>query len=540
MLSAPDGARQLGLDGIYGDAALIAERCRHIHSVVRHYLQAFGDDPVRIFRAPGRINLRGMHVDTHGGWLNLMTHQREVIVVTGASPDGATHVVNTNTALKALAIGMDELPDVAGRPWADFIVSPEVKTRVAVAPGHWRNYIEGAWLRARQSLPAQHVGGLRIVVDSNLPQGAALSSSAALCVALLHAWFRWNDVETSNDELIIAAQDAEWYTGSRCGTCDQAAIVLGNPAAVVHVALNPKAFSTASARAIATPEDLRVLVINSYTKRSISGAEKIAYTLNRFAYSMAMEIFRHALRDAGYAEDTIAACGCLANITPEALGGHKALYAVLKQVPERILLDELRQRYALPDLDREYTRYFGDMDPNHQPREIGLRGPLLFGIAESERARHFAIAIESGNYIRAGHLMTIGHDGDRRVNPDGQAFVRRVDDAWLDQCAAKKIPIEECPGNYGASSPALDFLVDAALADGALGASLTGAGIAGTVLALCREGDAESIADGVRVAMASAAYQRVAGLEEGLVAERIMDAILVNQSPTGAGEIRRR
>jgi galactokinase len=411
--------------------------------------------------------------------------------------------------------------------------------RIAAAPGHWRNYIEGAWLRARHAAPESEMGGLRLVVDSNLPQGAALSSSAALCIALLHAWFGWNGIHLDNDALILAAQDAEWYTGSRCGTCDQAAIVLGRPGAVIHASLYPKDFSTAGARAIALPENLRVLVINSFTRRSISGAEKIAYTLNRFAYSMAMEIFQQALREAGYPDEIVVACGRLSNITPQALGGHAALYAVLRQIPERVPFAELRTRYDLPDLDCEYQRYFGDTPLAMQPQEIGLRGPLLFGIAESERARHFAAALESGDFSRAGQLMTIGHEGDRRVNRAGNAIHQRSDDAWLRECAGSGRPIEECPGVYGASSPALDRLVDVALDHGALGASLTGAGIAGTVLALCNASESAGIAGGVRTCMAGEAYRRIAGLHQPLDSHQIADATVSNLACMGAGEIGR-
>lgn len=538
-LEAPDAVCRLGLTAIYGDAALIQERLHRLRSVLQRYLDAFGDDSVRIFRAPGRINLRGMHVDTHGGWLNLMTHQREVIVVAGPSPDGNTCVENTSDAFSRLNIGLDALPAPKGRDWPAFIASADVMERIAAAPGHWRNYIEGAWLRARHAAPESEMGGLRLVVDSNLPQGAALSSSAALCIALLHAWFGWNGIHLDNDALILAAQDAEWYTGSRCGTCDQAAIVLGRPGAVIHASLYPKDFSTAGARAIALPEDLRVLVINSFTRRSISGAEKIAYTLNRFAYSMAMEIFQQALREAGYPEEIVVACGRLSNITPEALGGHAALYAVLRQIPERVPLAELRTRYDLPDLDCEYQRYFGDTPLAMQPQEIGLRGPLLFGIAESERARHFAAALESGDFSRAGQLMTIGHEGDRRVNRAGNAIHQRSDDAWLRECAGSGRPIEECPGVYGASSPALDRLVDVALEHGALGASLTGAGIAGTVLALCNASEWAGIADGVRTCMAGKAYRRIAGLHQPLDSHQIADATVSNLACMGAGEIGR-
>ena len=538
-LGASDGVDRLGLTEIYGDAALIEERRQRLCAVLRRYRDAFGDEPVRIFRAPGRINLRGMHVDTHGGWLNLMTHQREVIVIAGASPDGFTHVVNTSEVFTPLDISLDALPAPGGRDWPAFIASQAVTERITATPGHWRNYIEGAWLRARHAAPESEMGGLRLVVDSNLPQGAALSSSAALCIALLHAWFGWNGIHLDNDALILAAQDAEWYTGSRCGTCDQAAIVLGQPGVIVHASLYPKDFSTVGARTIALPESLRVLVINSFTRRSISGAEKIAYTLNRFAYSMAMEIFQQALREAGHPEATVAACGRLSNITPEALGGLGALYSVLRQIPEYSSLAELRSRYVLPDLDREYQRYFGDVPPDMQPREIGLRGPLLFGIAESERARHFAAALESGDYGRAGRLMTIGHEGDRRIDSAGNAIHQRSDDAWLHECSERAMPVEECPGVYGASSAALDMLVDAAINHGALGASLTGAGIAGTVLALCRAADSASIADGVRTCMAGEAYGRIAGLQQPLDPFQLAEVTVSNLACMGAGEIGR-
>lgn len=537
ILSATDAVPRLGLDAIYSEPALIEERRQRLCSAIQYYRDSYGDDPVRVFRAPGRINLRGMHVDTHGGWLNLMTHQREVLVVAGQSPDGQTHVANTDTAFAPLTISPAELPWPTGGSWGDFIVSPEVQSRIVAAPGHWQNYVEGTWLRARHAFPGREPGGLRVVVDSNLPQGAALSSSAALCIALLQAWLGWGGLDLDHDGLILAAQDAEWYTGSRCGTCDQAAIVLGRPNALIQAALHPGAFTTAGARAIPVPHDLRVLAINSYTRRSISGAEKIAYTLNRFAYSMAMNIFQHALRQAGYPEETVAASGRLSNISPDALGGNAALYQILKEVPERLKLDELRERYCLPDLEHEYTRYFGDIPPDQRPREIGLRGPLLFGIAESERARHFATAIERGDYARAGHLMTIGHDGDRRVDHDGNAFIPRVDDVWLDECAARNVPIEDCPGSYGASSRALDHLVDTALACGALGASLTGAGIAGTVLALCAAGDEKRIAKSLRDEMAGPDYHRTAGLAAPLTAAQLAEAVVENRACTGAGEV---
>ncbi|MCF6285905.1 MAG: hypothetical protein L3K26_12015 [Candidatus Hydrogenedentes bacterium] len=227
----------------------------------------------------------------------------------------------------------------------------------------------------------------------------------------------------------------------------------------------------------------------------------------------------------------------MSRITPETFGGGAALYAVLKRIPQSLNLETLRSRYDFPDFDHEYTRYFGDVDAAHRPTSIDLRGPLLFGIAESERARHFPGALQGGDYSLAGKLMRWGHDGDRRIDRSGNLVQQPTDDAYLDKLTADATPIVQCPGAYGASSPALDRLVDTTLDHGALGASLTGAGIAGTVLALCRAEDAEVIAAGVREAMAGKPYQEAAGFSQPITTNELDRAVVVNHAVSGAGEI---
>ncbi|MCC6145159.1 MAG: galactokinase family protein, partial [Candidatus Hydrogenedentes bacterium] len=89
-LQARDGALWQSLASVYGNDSqdAITARIPLLIQVLTTLLETCGDGPVRLFRAPGRINLRGMHVDTHGGYLNLMTHQREVVVAVRARDDG--------------------------------------------------------------------------------------------------------------------------------------------------------------------------------------------------------------------------------------------------------------------------------------------------------------------------------------------------------------------------------------------------------------------------------------------------------------------
>ncbi len=83
------------MNEIYGaEPALIEERSRLLERILSMFLERYGDDAVRVFRCPGRINLRGMHVDTHGGYLNLMTHQREVLIVLSPTDDATFRICN--------------------------------------------------------------------------------------------------------------------------------------------------------------------------------------------------------------------------------------------------------------------------------------------------------------------------------------------------------------------------------------------------------------------------------------------------------------
>ncbi|HUW61286.1 MAG TPA: hypothetical protein VMZ06_09790 [Candidatus Bathyarchaeia archaeon] len=196
---------------------------------------------------------------------------------------------------------------------------------------------------------------------------------------------------------------------------------------------------------------------------------------------------------------------------------------------------DLRARYDLPGLDALYDRYFASAPAEMRPKSVALRGPLLFGIAESERARVFVDALEAGDYARAGRLMTAGHDGDRRVWRDRRP--PDVSDAALEQLSAQATLLETMPGAYGASSPVLDALVDAALDAGALGASLTGAGMAGTVLALCRSEDAGRIAEAVRAFMTEDAYIELARRNAPLTPEQLDYAVVQNHATAAACEL---
>ncbi len=511
-----------------------ASRARLLRRTLERFGEAFGEREVRVFRAPGRINLRGMHVDTHGGYLNLMTHHREVVVVASTSGNGQSRFVNIAPEHRDITLNLlpwREHPAFV-QDWETLITSPASEQRRSAWAGGWGVYIEGALLRAALTVPALAGKGLNAAVGSDLPAGAALSSSAALCVATILAALGSHGTFLPADDLMLAARDAEWFTGSRCGVSDQAAIILGRRGRYVHVALHGPGFSTREAKYASLPDGITVLVADSQTTRRLSGKAKLAYTRNRFAYSMALDILRQETASLGLPAHMVKQANHLSCMTPEFFGGDARLYHVVSRVPKALSLSEMRGRYTLPALDAALRQYFGDTPPEASETGIALRGPLLYGLAESERARLWPLAIQQGDPGLAGQLMTIGHDGDRVMDGSGAAFDRTITGDTLRALAEQAIPVALCPGDYGASTPVLDGLVDAALAAGALGASLTGAGLAGCVIALCRTQDAGRVAEGMRDWLASPDYARRAGT--ALPHDKAHAAMVENHATAGA------
>ncbi len=526
---------------VYGkDPDTLRERKALWMRTLRRFVERFGDQSVRLFRSPGRINLRGMHIDTHGGYLNLMTHQRETVVV--AAPSAGSLSVFANIEPCYADVLFDFRSEHAGteQTWNSFISRPWVQDRIKsrrAAGMDWANYAIGASLAAVAER-GDRVRGIAAAVGSDLPRGAALSSSAALCVAVLHAVGAINGVEPDAERLIRAEQDAEWYAGARVGMSDQGAMVLGRRGKLLNIALFAEDFSLNGAAYVDMPPDGVVLVANSHTKRSLSGSQLVEYTRNRFAYSVAMHVVRKVAEELGMAPELSARLDRLSRLTPEHLGGREALFDMLKQIPEELSLEEMRTRYAPPDFDGTYERYFGAVPEEQRPTRIRLRGPLAFGMAESERARRFAELAAQGDLAGMGKVMTVGHDGDRLLFPDGSRYACDLSDRALDEMQRSGMDLAFCPGAYGASSPVLDLLVDRALSAGALGACLTGAGIAGAVLALCRRSDSERVAQVLRECLGSEEYRNRGGRTEPLTEAELREVVVENDSPAGAGELR--
>lgn len=167
-------------------------------AVGRAFRERYGR-AARSFRAPGRVNLIGEHTDYNGGFVLPMAIERETIVA--AAP-------RTDRTVRAYSVGLkEELSFDLDRPGTP-------------RRGVWLDYVEGV----AQALESRGIklSGADLLIDSDVPAGAGLSSSAALEISVGLALTRISGQELDGVTLALAGQQAEHtYVGTLCGIMDQ-------------------------------------------------------------------------------------------------------------------------------------------------------------------------------------------------------------------------------------------------------------------------------------------------------------------------------
>ena len=179
----------------------------------------YGDDPAGVWHAPGRVNLIGEHTDYNDGLVFPFALGLGVrVAATRHSGDGAD-------TLELCSRQARSGRDAAGNS----SVPAQVTVRLeSLAPGSvpgWAGYAAGVAWSLREA--GHLVGGARLAIDSDLPQGAGLSSSAALECAVAMALTGLYRMEVPRPALAQLARRAEnEFVGVPSGIMDQSAALL--------------------------------------------------------------------------------------------------------------------------------------------------------------------------------------------------------------------------------------------------------------------------------------------------------------------------
>jgi len=206
-----------------------------------------GSAPTGVWAAPGRINLIGEHTDYNDGFVLPFALPQAAYVAASARDDGRW---------RFRSVDLDETVEVD----ADGLVPG--------TPG-WHSYLAGVVWALRQA--GYHVGGADLVLTSDVPLGAGLSSSAAIECAALAALADLYDLEIEPMERAKLARVAEnAYVGAPTGLMDQAASTLC--VADHALFLDCRTFETRQVPLAVNQAGLEILVIDTRTRHShVSG-----------------------------------------------------------------------------------------------------------------------------------------------------------------------------------------------------------------------------------------------------------------------------
>jgi galactokinase len=195
------------------------------------------------YRAPGRINLIGEHTDYNLGYVLPLALDRDCVVTRTPRDD------------RQLRLSSEQLGDSRTYSLLDL---PQVRT------GHWTDYCAGV---ARELLAAGYpLAGADLHIDSQVPTGAGLSSSAALEVSTALALL--NGTPVGGLELAQCCQRAESnFVGMPCGIMDQAIAVLAQAGAALLI--DCRSLET---RPVPLPEGIAIIVTDSGVKHALASS----------------------------------------------------------------------------------------------------------------------------------------------------------------------------------------------------------------------------------------------------------------------------
>jgi galactokinase len=221
------------------------------NALVEDFLARIGREPTGVWAAPGRVNLIGEHTDYNDGYVMPFALAHRVLIAAAPRHDGTWSVTSVNNDSSRSFETADLQPGMTG----------------------WQAYVAGVVWALQEA--GHRVDGADLVLISDVPEGAGLSSSAALECAVLTALADLNDLDIAGLERAKLARRSEnVFVGAPTGLMDQAASTLCTTGHVLFFDCRTDdaeqvRFDTASA-------GLEILVLDTKTPHALVDSEYAA------------------------------------------------------------------------------------------------------------------------------------------------------------------------------------------------------------------------------------------------------------------------
>lgn len=215
--------------------------------LIKAHRKEFGRNPEIIVQAPGRVNLIGDHTDYNDGYVLPMAIERYIWVALSKRKD---------SYIRFYSLDHEDRKRV------------NLQNLRYKKEDRWANYCKGVFSVLHNK--GYDIGGLDMTITGNIPEGAGLSSSAALEVATAFAIKNLFGLKISKVELANYTQEAEnKFVGVQCGIMDQFISILGKKGNVMFL-------DTRTLKYKYIPfgfKDVKVLITNSNVPRGLLESE---------------------------------------------------------------------------------------------------------------------------------------------------------------------------------------------------------------------------------------------------------------------------
>ncbi|MGX5714505.1 galactokinase [Arthrobacter sp. MAHUQ-56] len=236
------------------------------------FSREFGGRPDGVWQAPGRVNLIGEHTDYNEGFVLPFAIDRTARVAVAARPDSTVRLLSTYGDQGVVTASVESLQPGTAKGWTKYPLGV-------------------MWALRERGID---VPGVDLLLDSNVPLGAGLSSSHAIECAVISALNDLTGAGLEAEDMVLATQRAENdFVGAPTGIMDQSASLRGSKGHAVFLDCRNQEASLVPFET--EPAGLVLLVID--TKVSHSHADG-GYASRRASCELGAEVLGvKALRD---------------------------------------------------------------------------------------------------------------------------------------------------------------------------------------------------------------------------------------------------
>ena len=427
----------------------------HVINANHDQVAAFLDNrrPLVAGRAPARLDVMGGIADYSGSTVLQLPLRESTVVFCQYSNTLDVRVVSIaddhDSTTQSVCLPLsDFLKQNNGHPHSEVTMQAHFKT--LAAEQQWVAYVAGVLTVLMLHCDVKPERGLVLVIQSTIPVGKGVSSSAALEVATMRALCGLLGLTLSAHRQAVLCQKVEnLVVGAPCGLMDQMASSCGQQGSLLNMLCQPDIIN----EPVALPDELSVWGIDSGIRHAVSGAD---YGSVRVAAFMG---YRYLLEAAGVASRHVPATeiadyrwrGYLANVDVAEL--MQQFYAHL---PESVSGQVFLKRFdAMTD---SVTR----IEPDKQ---YAVRACTAHPIHEHFRVRLFS---------------QLAHSARQSGNSDALA-------AFMGECMYQShASYSSCGLDCRECDELVARLASLGVSEGIFGARITGGGSGGTVAVLAK------------------------------------------------------